>query len=255
VTLAGEVAIITGAGRGIGAAIAFELARHGAVVAVTARSRAAAEVVASSIAKSGGRAAAFACDVSDFGSITQAVADVESEFGTPTVLVNNAGRIEPIGKLAEVAPEDWANLIQVNLVGAAAATNAVLRRMLLAGRGTIVNLSSGAASRPTEGWTAYCASKAALAMFTQTVALEYGASGIRAFSFAPGVVDTEMQGQIRASGLGPIARIPREKLADPSQPAKAIAFLCSAASSGFLGRELDVRDPALRAAAGLPAIA
>src|SRR5690606_15700892 len=118
-------------------------------------------------------------------------------------------------------------------------------------RGTIVNLSSGAAHRPMEGWSAYCAGKAGLAMVTQSLALEYGARGIRAFGFAPGVVDTDMQGEIRASGINPVSKLPRENLARGDDPARAIAYLCSAAAADLAGGELDMRDASCRARAGL----
>jgi NAD(P)-dependent dehydrogenase (short-subunit alcohol dehydrogenase family) len=132
---------------------------------------------------------------------------------------------------------------------------AVLPDMLAARRGRIINLSSGAALRPLEGWSAYCAAKAGLAMLTRSLALEYGEAGIRAFGFAPGVVDTDMQAEIRASGINPVSRLPRESLADPSLPARAITFLCTPDADAFSGGEVDIRDPAFRAAMGLPAIA
>ena len=96
-----------------------------------------------------------------------------------------------------------------------------------AGRGTIVNVSSGAAHRAMEGWSAYCASKAGLDMLTNRWRSNTDAVGMRVFGFAPGIVDTEMQASIRASGIGPIAKLPRDMLASPSEPAAAIAFLCS----------------------------
>ena len=123
--------------------------------------------------------------------------------------------------------------------------------MLKDGRGTIVNISSGAAHRAMEGWSAYCASKAGLAMLTKSLALEYGPLGIRVFGFAPGIVDTDMQASIRASGIGPLAKLPRNMLASPSEPAAAIAFLCSTGGASFAGQELDIRNADFRAAAGL----
>ena len=122
---------------------------------------------------------------------------------------------------------EWAANVTANLVGAANAARAVLPAMLAAGRGTIVNLSSGAAHIPIAGWGAYCAAKAGLAMLTKTLAAEYGEKGIRVFGFAPGLVDTAMQEAIRAAGIGPVAKLPREKLTSPREPAEAIAFLVS----------------------------
>ena len=107
----------------------------------------------------------------------------------------------------------------------------------------IVNVSSGAAHRPQEGWAAYCAGKAGLAMLTKCTHLEYGAQGVRVYGFAPGVVDTAMQGAIRASGINPVSTLRREDLAPTDQPAKAIAWLCTQAAAGLAGQELDIRDP------------
>jgi len=249
--LAGEIAIVTGAGRGIGAATALALARAGASVAVTARRVDEAAAVAGRIAAVNGRAIAVACDVGEATSVDAAVRETERRLGTPTILVNNAGRIAPIGKFAEVAVEDWAAVVHVNLIGAVRMAHAVLPAMLAAGRGTIVNVSSGAGRRAMEGWSAYCASKAGLNLLTQSLALEYGGAGLRAFSLAPGIVDTDMQGAIRASGIGPIARLPRGLLASPEDPAKAIVFLCSPDGRAFAGEVLDIRDAEFRAAAGL----
>ncbi len=249
--LSNEVAIVTGAGRGIGAEVARALAREGAAVAVTARKLADAEKVAAAIEADDGRAKAFRCDVTDAQSVHHAVDAVEHAFGVPTIFINNAGQLGTVAKFADIEPHDFAHVIEVNLVGAAIAARAVLKRMLVGGRGTIVNVSSGAASRAIEAWSAYCASKAGLSMLTRSLALEYGGVGIRVFGFAPGIVDTDMQGEIRASGIGPLASLPREKLADPREPADAIAFLCSSDGASFAGRELDIRDPAFREAAGL----
>jgi NAD(P)-dependent dehydrogenase (short-subunit alcohol dehydrogenase family) len=249
--LAGEIAIVTGAGRGIGAEVARVLAGEGAAVAVTARRLADAEAVADRIVKAGGKARALVCDVADARSIRDAFAEAGRELGAPTILVNNAGAIAPIGKFAGVEPRDWASIIAVNLVGAAAVAHAALQGMLGAGRGTIVNLSSGAAHRAMEGWSAYCASKAALAMVTKSLALEYGGAGIRVFGLAPGLIDTEMQAAIRASGIGPVAKLARGALANPRDPANAIAFLCSPAGTAFAGREIDVRNADFRVACGL----
>jgi NAD(P)-dependent dehydrogenase (short-subunit alcohol dehydrogenase family) len=253
--LDGEIAFVTGAGRGIGAETARVLARDGATVVVTARKGADAEGVAADIVGGGGKAFGLACDVSDAGSIAAAVAAAKSKAGAISLLINNAGTITPIGALHETDPVEWARNIQVNLAGAAATAHAVLPGMLAAGRGTIVNISSGAAHRPLPGWSAYCAAKAGMAMLTRALAADYSDAGIRVFGFAPGLVDTDMQGTIRASGVGPVAKIPRESLASPREPAQAIVFLASRAGDPFAGQELDIRNAEFRAAAGLAPIA
>ncbi len=152
--LDGEIAIVTGAGRGIGAETARVLAREGAAVAVTARRHADAEAIAAAIVSAGGRAVGLAADVTDAAAVETAVAAASEALGPPTILVNNAGIIVPIGPLHETEPAEWAANVSVNLVGAASVARAVLPAMIAAGRGTIVNVSSGAAHMPLAGWSA-----------------------------------------------------------------------------------------------------
>lgn len=251
VELADKVVIVTGASRGIGAATARRLASEGAKVVVAARSGNALQDVAAQILREGGFAIAMACDVADHRSAARLVREVDLRFGRIDVLVNNAGAIEPIGRIDETDPHSWAGTIRTNLVGAYNMVRSVLPVMLRSGRGTIINLSSGAAFRPLEGWSAYCAAKAGLAMFTRSISHEYGAGGIRAFGLVPGVVDTAMQAQIRSSCMNPVSRLPREALVAPEEPAMAICWLCGEAADRYAGEEVDIRDPALREAIGL----
>jgi len=246
-----DIAFVTGAARGIGAEVVRVLAGRGVAVAVAARRKADAEALVAGIAAARGNATAVACDVTDAGSIAAAIAETMAHFGAPTILINNAGAIEPQGLLHETDADAWARNVAVNLIGAAAMARAVLPAMLAAGRGVIVNLSSGAAHRPIRGWSAYCAAKAGLAMLTRSLAEEYGNLGVRIFGFAPGLVDTDMQAAVRAAGVNAVAKTPRDKLAPPRDAAEAIAFLCSPAAASLAGRELDIREPGFRAAAGL----
>jgi NAD(P)-dependent dehydrogenase (short-subunit alcohol dehydrogenase family) len=249
IDLGDEVAIVTGAGRGIGAATAKAIAAHGGRVAVAARRLVDAENVANSLPI--GRSIAVACDVADFAQVDALVAETLRHLGPPTILINNAGVVAPIGYFDALDPEAFAAAVRTTLVGAAFAARAALPHMLRAGRGVIVNLSSGAAHRPLEGWSAYCAGKAGLAMLTRSLALEYGEKGVRVVGFAPGVVDTGMQAEIRASGINPVSRLPRESLAPADEPASAIVFLCSSAGAAFAGQEVDIRTPSFRDAVGL----
>jgi NAD(P)-dependent dehydrogenase (short-subunit alcohol dehydrogenase family) len=242
--LTGTTALVTGGNRGIGLATVRALAEAGAEVHFTARS-----------------AANIAAAQRDLGDVTATghLANMTDRVAMATlleqpfdILVNNAAVIAPIGRILDISAEDWATSIDINLTSAFHATQRALAHMVAKGGGTIVNISSGAAHRPQEGWSAYCAGKAGLAMLTRSIHLEYAEQGIRIFGFAPGVVDTDMQVAIRASGINPVSKLPRESLAPAHEPARAIVWLCTPAADALAGQELDVRAPDLRAAAGLP---
>jgi NAD(P)-dependent dehydrogenase (short-subunit alcohol dehydrogenase family) len=247
-SLHGQVVLVTGASRGIGEAAALALAAAGASVMLAARDGAR---VAALAARIGDAAESAVCDVSDYDSVAALVAATMSRFGRLDALINNAGVIEPIGAVGDADPASWARNIGINLVGAFHCIRACLEPMRAAGKGTIVNISSGAAHRPLEGWSAYCTGKAGLAMLTRAVALEHAAEGIRVFGFAPGTIDTDMQVTIRASGVNPISKIPRADLAPVDHPARAIVYLCSAAADDLAGQELSLREADLRRRVGL----
>jgi NAD(P)-dependent dehydrogenase (short-subunit alcohol dehydrogenase family) len=249
--LSGQVVIVTGASRGIGAAAAEALAAAGAAVMLTARDGKLAAEVAAAIVAAGGNSASMACDVADYAAVERLVAATTQRFGRPDILINNAGVIEPIATIAQAAPAAWAKNVEINLVGAFNAVRAVLPGMLAAGGGTIVNVSSGAALRPLEGWSAYCAGKAGVAMLTQAIRLEEGANGIRVFGFQPGTTDTDMQVLIRASGMNVISKIPRANLTPVAHPARAIVYLCTADADDLVGAEFSLRDEAFRKRIGL----
>jgi 3-oxoacyl-[acyl-carrier protein] reductase len=244
--LAGKVVIVTGAGRGIGAAAAVALGKAGASLVLAARNAAQIASVAQAIARGGGKATSLACDVSDWTAVQRLVAETQQRYGKIDALINNAGVVEPIAVTAESDPAAWARNIQINLIGAYHAVRAVLPAMLKAGGGTLVNISSGAAHNPLEGWSAYCSAKAGLAMLTRAIALEHAAQGIRVFGFQPGTTDTEMQVIIRASGINPISKIPRENLTPVAHPAAAIVYLCTSAADDLAGREFSLRDETFR---------
>jgi 3-oxoacyl-[acyl-carrier protein] reductase len=246
-SLTGKVIIVTGASRGIGAAAAAALAREGATVMLTARDGNRSADVARAITEAGGRADATACDVSDFAAVEKLVAQMEARFGHVDALINNAGVIEPIATVAESNPAVWARNIEINLIGAYNPIRALLPRMIKAGGGTIVNVSSGAAIRPLDGWSAYCSGKAGLAMLTRAIMLENTANGIRVFGFQPGTTDTDMQVAIRASGINMVSKIPRENLTPVAHPAAAIVYLCTPAADDLNGQEFSLRDEAFRA--------
>lgn len=232
--------LVLGASRGLGQAIAMALSRVGFAVGAGCRSLADAEAITAAIQNEGGRALPLAVDVTHFSEVEQAAEETKNWNGRLSGLVNNAGLIEPIARIAETDPAEWAKLLAVNLTGAYHGIRAALPRM--SAGGTIVNISSGAASHPMEGWSAYCSSKAGLAMLTQSVAHEYASQGILSFGLRPGVVDTEMQGAIRASGINPVSQLKRETLLAPTVPAEAVAFLMRTRPEDLNGTELDIRD-------------
>jgi 3-oxoacyl-[acyl-carrier protein] reductase len=179
------------------------------------------------------------------------VHETASRLGPPEILVNNAGVIEPIAMVAASDPAEWARSIQINLIGAYYAIRAVLPGMLERGHGDIINVSSGAAMRPLEGWGAYCTGKAGLAMLTRSIDLEHRSAGIRVFGFQPGTTDTDMQVTIRASGVNMISRIPREQLTPVAHPARGIVYLCTKEADDLAGKEFSLRDDDFRRRIGL----
>lgn len=245
-----SAALVLGASRGIGQACAIALARAGYLVGVACRRRADAEAVTNQIRTQGGRALPLEVDVGVAADVEAAVNRLVAAAGGLAGVVNNAGVVEPIGHLADTDPKAWAQLIHVNVVGAYHGMNYALRAMPHGG--VIVNLSSGAASNAMEGWSAYCASKAALAMLTRVAQNEYGGRGALVYGFRPGVVDTAMQVSIRASGINPVSQIKREALAPVELPAAGIVWLFKERPADLAGQELDIRDLSLRLRMGLP---
>jgi NAD(P)-dependent dehydrogenase (short-subunit alcohol dehydrogenase family) len=245
-SLQGKIALVTGASRGLGEGAARALAREGAKVMLLARDGDLAQKVAREI---GAPAEALACDVSDYPAVERAVADTRERLGGLDILVNNAGVIEPIAELAASDPAVWARNIQINLVGPYNVVRAAIDDMLKSG-GSIINVSSGAAYRPLEGWSSYCSAKAGLAMMTRSVALET-AGRVRIFGFSPGTIDTDMQVKIRASGLNQISQIPRANLSPVEHAVRGLVYLCGPASDDLIGQDVSMRDEAFRNRIGL----
>jgi len=241
--LSGRTALVTGGAGGIGRATSRALAEMGAEVTFTARS---AESLAATEEALEGMAKGVVCDITDRTRLAEVLAPGFD------ILINNAATIAPIGRITDLDPQAFSASIETNLTAQFNAIRLALPAMVARGAGTIVNVSSGAAHRPQEGWSAYCGGKTGLAMLTKSVHLEYVAQGIRTFGIAPGVVDTAMQAAIRASGINPVSRLSRDDLAPPEHPGQAIAWLCTPDANALIGQELDIRDPNLRDAVGLP---
>ena len=249
-TLAGKTSLITGARAGLGAAIACALAEDGSAVALGVRNKGDSEETASKISGAGGHAREIVLDVAENDAPDRAAAECESVFGRLDILVNNAATINPIGAISDISPADFARNLHINVVGAFALIRATWP-LLKKSRGRIVNILSGASRTALFGWPAYCASKSALLMLTQSADLEGKPEGIRCFGFAPGLVDTAMQETIRRSGVNDVSQLPRSALSPPDIPARAVAWLASGEADDFAGQYADVRDSNLRARAGL----
>ncbi|MCE8523056.1 SDR family oxidoreductase [Ruegeria pomeroyi] len=246
--LTGQTVMITGASRGIGAATARHFAGLGARVALLARDGAALEALAGDI---GDQAMALPCDMGDWAAVTAAVVATEARFGPIHVLINNAGLIDPIARLADSNPEDWGRVVDVNLKGVYHGLRAVLPGMLAAGGGTVLNLSSGAASSTLEGWSHYCATKAAVLALTRCADREYRDQGIRVIGLSPGTVATGMQVQIRASGINPVSRLDPSAHIPADWVARALAYLCGPGGDAHRGTDFSLKTAEGRAEAGL----
>ena len=246
--LQGKTVAITGASRGIGAAAAEAFAASGARVILIARD---GDAIAQLAGRIGDKALAVPCDVSRYWEVEAAIAAGVETFGGLDVLINNAGIIEPIAPIDAVDPDAWGQLIDVNLKGVLHGIRAAVPVMRQQGGGTVINISSGAATSALEGWSAYCASKAAVLMLTGSLHKELGGAGIRALGLSPGTVATQMQRVIKASGVNPVSQLDWSDHIPPDWPARALIWMCSADADDYLGTDVKLRDPDLRARLGL----
>jgi NAD(P)-dependent dehydrogenase (short-subunit alcohol dehydrogenase family) len=243
-----KTVMITGASRGIGAAAAHTFAAAGWRVALLARSQTEIAALADQI---GARALALPCDVADAASVQGAVQTVLARWGRVDALINNAGVIDPIARIEHGDPAAWGQAIDINLKGVFHGMHAAIPVMKAAGGGTIITVSSGAASNPLEGWSAYCAAKAGAAMLTRAAHLEEGSHGLRIMGLSPGTVATDMQVRIKASGINPVAALDPAVHVPADWPARCLLWLCGPGGDAWLGQEVRLRDEAIRRAIGV----
>lgn len=247
-SLTDQTVLITGASRGIGAAAAHAFADQGANVVLCARSTDAIQDIAQQI---GDKALALPCDVADPQAMTEVVARTIAHFGSLDVLIGNAGMIEPISFLAETAPDAFSQAIDVNLKGVFYGMRAALPHMIARGKGTIITVSSGAAHGPMEGWPTYCASKAGAYMLTRAADLENRDKGVRVLGLSPGTVATQMQREIKSSGINAVADLDWSDHIPPDWPAQALVWMCSAEADAYLGTDVLLREEGIRQKVGL----
>jgi NAD(P)-dependent dehydrogenase (short-subunit alcohol dehydrogenase family) len=227
--LSGQVAVVTGAGRGIGAAIARKLAVMGASVVLCGRTLRLLETTAASISALGGQAQALACDVTDPGSV-QALADaVNSNFGRIDILINNAGVGSFAAPLHEMTPEAWEKILNTNLRGVFFCVRSFVPMMIKAGTGHIVNISSLAGKNALPNGAAYAASKWGLNGLSYSIAEELRGHGIRVSVVCPGSVDTELSPH---TGKDP------NKMLKPDDVAHVVAMLVTQAPQSFASEVL-----------------
>ncbi len=238
-SLRGKVAVVTGAGSGIGRAIAVQLAADGAAVAVWDLNRAGAEETVVDIEKAGGRAIACAIDASAEEDIAGAAARTRAELGPVTILVNNAG-ITGFCAFLDLSVEMWDRMIAVNLRGPFLCTRAILPDMLAAGWGRIVNISSSSAQAGAGKMAHYVASKGGVIGFTKALAIELAAKGITVNNIPPGFVDTPMLRESPVPIESAAAVAPMKRPGKPEDIAAACSYLVSEAANYVTGHTLSV---------------
>jgi 3-oxoacyl-(acyl-carrier-protein) reductase len=242
--LENKVAIVTGAARGIGEAVAIKFAEHGAQVAFTYVSDSSAEkakALEEKVAAFGGKAKGYKSNAGDVAQCEAFVNDVLKEFGNVDILVNNAG-ISKDNLLLRMSPEQWDEVIRVNLNSVFYMTKQVIKPMMKARSGSIINMSSIIGEMGNAGQSSYAASKAGIIGFTKSVAKELGSRNIRCNAIAPGFVETDMTGYLKEGDAGEKykAGIPLGRFASATDIANSCLFLASDMGSYITGQTLSV---------------
>lgn len=248
--LAGQSALVTGAGRGIGRAIAQRLATEGARVTLVARTRRQLEEAADQIRRAGGEALAVEADVTSVEAVKAAAIAASARFGPVSILVNNAGIPGPYGPIGTIDPLEWWGAQKVNVLGALLFMSAVIPAMRAARAGRIVNIVSSAGVAPVPHPSAYAVSKTTLVRLTETVDLELRGDGVRAFALHPGTITTDMARETIASpeaqrwvpaGVAMLkGRTPRDSAQDLARCCEVVAALAAQRYDGLGGRYIDL---------------
>jgi len=238
--LSGEIALITGASRGIGQSIALALGAQGATVIGTATSEKGAESISAYLKESGIAGQGMALNVTDGESIASMLASMTETFGMPSILINNAG-ITRDNLLMRMKEDEWDDIINTNLTSVYRMTKACLRAMTKARKGRIISISSVVGASGNAGQTNYSAAKAGLIGFTKSLAREVGARGITVNAVAPGFIDTDMTRALPdAQREALLGGIPLNRLGQPEEIAAAVTFLASPGAAYITGETLHV---------------
>lgn len=239
-SLENKVALVTGASRGIGAAIAEQLAQAGAVVIGTATSESGAAAIGERLSAAGYQGAGMVLDVTSPESIDNLLQQVQEQYGVPVILVNNAG-ITQDNLLMRMSEEEWFNVVNTNLSSIYRLSKAVLRGMMKARWGRIVNVGSVVGSMGNAGQANYAATKAGAAGFARSLAAEVGSRGITVNTVAPGFIDTDMTKILPDDQKADLLkRIPLGRLGKPEEIAAVVAFLASDAGGYVSGETIQV---------------
>ncbi|MDJ0739020.1 MAG: 3-oxoacyl-ACP reductase FabG [Gammaproteobacteria bacterium] len=238
--LDGKVALVTGASRGIGKAIAEELAGQGATVVGTATSQGGADAITQRFVDAGSKGGGKVLDVGDDVSVDKVIKEIGDEYGPVTILVNNAG-ITRDNLLLRMKTDEWDSVVDTNLTSIYRMCKACLRAMMKAKTGRIINIASVVGASGNAGQTNYAAAKAGMFGFTKSLAQEVGSRGITVNVVAPGFIDTDMTRELpEAQREALLAAIPLGRLGGPKEVAAAVAFLASDAAGYITGETIHV---------------
>ena len=236
--LKGEIALVTGASRGIGAAIADELAAQGATVIGTATTESGAQAIGERLKSLGGHGRVV--DVADGAAVEALIEDIAKAFGAVSILVNNAG-ITRDNLLMRMKDEDWQAILDTNLTSVYRTSKAVMRAMMKARKGRIINIASVVGVTGNAGQANYAAAKAGIIAFSKSLAKEIGSRGITVNVVAPGFIDTDMTKALPESAReGLISQIALGRLGEPADIARAVAFLAGPSAAYITGETLHV---------------
>jgi len=239
-SLQGQITLITGASRGIGQGIALELGRQGATVIGTATTKNRAQAISEYLTAAGIHGCGMALDVNDIGQIDQVINDIRKQYGEISILVNNAG-ITRDTLLARMTDEEWDDIMSTNLKSVFRMSRAVLRAMMKARHGRIINISSVVGSMGNAGQTNYAASKAGIIGFSKSLAREIGSRNITVNCIAPGFIATDMTEALsQAQHDKLIEHVPLKRLGQVADVAAAVAFLAGPGAAYITGATIHV---------------